>query len=190
VTNDNIQKAIDLFVSGDKKAFRVFYDYFYLKVYRFVRYFLPDAVACGDVVSEVFCIVWEKRALLSGVSNAEAYLFRIARNEAFHYIKQSQNNRNVSLDDMPVDLAVLSGQTDDQVMEDEMMQVFHAAVNKLPERCKLIFLMVREQKLPHREVAEILGVKQGTVEAQMNIAITKITTEVSKYFPNLLKKRR
>lgn len=70
--------------------------------------------------------------------------------------------------------------------EHEMMQVYRFAVNKLPERCRNVFLMVREQKLSHKEVSEIMGITPGTIEVQMNIAIKKITTVVKAYYPKLM----
>ena len=67
-----------------------------------------------------------------------------------------------------------------------MMQVYQFAVDKLPERCKNVFLMVREQKLSHKEVSEIMGITPGTIEIQMNIAIKKIINIVKNYYPKLM----
>lgn len=64
-----------------------------------------------------------------------------------------------------------------------MLDVFNKAVAELPERCKLIFLMVREQHLKYKEIAEILSISEGTIEKQMNIATRKILSIVRKYYP-------
>ena len=48
------------------------------------------------------------------------------------------------------------------------------AVNSLPPRCKLIFKMVKEDELSCNEVADILGLSNKTVFAQLAIALKKL----------------
>jgi RNA polymerase sigma factor (sigma-70 family) len=61
----------------------------------------------------------------------------------------------------------------------EMMKRMQQAVDNLPPRCKMIFKLVREDGLKHREVAEILNISLNTVDVQMAIAIRKICTELN-----------
>lgn len=190
MTDSELKEIIISVSLGDHAAFRKFYDSFYLKVYRFARFFLSDEDDCKAVISEVFCIIWEKRMLLPDVNNMEAYLYKIIRHEAFHYLKKEKNTNLISLDDMPIELSVEPSRIDDELIEQEMMDVLKKAINTLPERCKLIFLMVREQKLSHKEVADILSITPGTVEVQMNIAIRKLTGIMSAHYPHILKKVR
>jgi len=58
------------------------------------------------------------------------------------------------------------------------MKRMQQAVDNLPPRCKMIFKLVREDGLKHREVAEILNISLNTVDVQMAIAIKKICTEL------------
>lgn len=176
--------------SGNHQAFRMFYDYYYLKVYRFVRYYLYDPNDCEMVVSDIFCLVWEKRGLLENVENMEAYLYQICRHESFHYLKKKKSEELVSIDEMSMDLPSFSDSIEDEITESEMMQVYQLAVNKLPKRCKTVFQMVREQKLSHKEVSEIMGITPGTIEVQMNLAIKKITSVVKTHYPKLMNQRR
>ena len=52
------------------------------------------------------------------------------------------------------------------------------AIDELPPRCKIIFKLVREDKLKYKEVAEILNISVKTIDAQMAIAIKKIMTSL------------
>ena len=92
---------------------------------------------------------------------------------------------NISIDDMPVELLIEKNNIEGEMIEEEMLNVYNNAVSELPERCKLIFLMIREERLKHKEVAQILSIAEGTVEQQMNIAIRKIVETVRKYYPFL-----
>jgi len=86
---------------------------------------------------------------------------------------------------MPVELSIQSATIEGEMIEQEMLDTYRKAVEELPERCKLIFLMVREEKLKHKEIAQILGITEGTIEQQMNIAIKKILAVVRKHYPSL-----
>ena len=186
MNNTNFKEITASVASGNHQAFRAFYDLYYLKVYRFVHYFLQSPCDCETVVSDIFFFFWEKRQLLEKVENIEAYLYQISRNESFHYIKKRKNETFVSIDDMYIDLPLVANSVEDTITENEMMQVYQFAVDKLPERCKNVFLMVREQKLSHKEVSEIMGITPGTIEIQMNIAIKKIINIVKNYYPKLM----
>lgn len=182
----DFEKLVASVVSGDHQAFRVFYDLYYLKIYRFVYRFLQNPHDCESVVSDVFCLVWEKRRLLEQVKNMDAYMYRISRNESFHFLKKKNNDQCISLNDILPDVALNTASVIDVMTENEMMQVYQSAVNKLPERCRTVFLMVREQKLSHKEVSEIMGITPGTIEVQINIAIKKITNTIKNYYPKLM----
>ena len=66
----------------------------------------------------------------------------------------------------------------------EMLRQINAAIDSLPPKCKLIFLLVKEGNLKYREVAELLNLSVKTVEAQMSIALKKISHSVPFSFPH------
>lgn len=179
VSDEVIRKV----AAGDRRAFRSFYDAVYPLAYRFIHYFLPNPADCEEVVSEVFFIFWKERRSLTDKNDLKAWIYTVCRNEAYHYIRQMERAVNVSIDDMPVELMVERSTVDGAMIEEEMLEIYNKAVRELPERCKLVFLMVREERLKHKEVAQILQIAEGTVEQQMNIAIRKIVDTVRRYYP-------
>ena len=59
------------------------------------------------------------------------------------------------------------------------MAIVERALEKLPERCRIIFVMKRFDGKTNKEIAEFLNISIKTVEAQMTIAIKKMTSYVS-----------
>jgi RNA polymerase sigma factor (sigma-70 family) len=55
-----------------------------------------------------------------------------------------------------------------------MFKRIRDAVNELPNKCRLIFKLVKEDGLKHKEVAQLLNLSVKTVENQMTIALRKI----------------
>lgn len=173
---------------GNRDTFKTFYNHTYPLVYRYVGYLLPQDEDCAEVVSEVFYILWKQRASLLTVKDIKAWLYTVCRNEAYRYLKQKEKYAGISIDDMPVELHLDTREVDSDLIEKEMFALYHEAVAGLPERCKLIFLMVREERLKHKEIAEILSITEGTVAQQMNLAIRKIVETVKKQYPSLFEK--
>lgn len=167
----------------DHNAFRRLYDHFYLRLYRFVFAMLRDTNDCEAVMSNLFCVVWEKRYLLAQVRSLEAYLYRIARNESYHYLKKRNSAQCISIEELFVEAAPSNESVIDTLAEQEMMQAYRQAVEKLPERCRTVFQLVREQKLSHQKVSQLLGITTGTIEVQMNIAIKKIVASITAQYP-------
>jgi RNA polymerase sigma-70 factor (ECF subfamily) len=165
---------------SDPEAFRMFYEMVYPVVYRFVRCFLSVREDCREVVSEIFYIIWKQHETLLSVNDLKSWLFIICRNEAFHFLKQKEKYNFVSINDMPVELQV--DVADSDFVDEEMLAVYRNAVNGLPERCKLIFLMAKEENMKYREIANVLSITEGTVAQQMNNAIRKITDTLKRYY--------
>ena len=169
--------------AGDHTAFRTFYDHYYLRIYRFVYTLLRDVCDTEAVVSNIFCLIWEKRHLLANVQAMDAYLFQISRNESYHYLKKRNSAQCVSIEELFVEAAPSNESVIDTLTEQEMMRAYRQAVDQLPERCRRVFQLVREQKLSHKKVSELLGITPGTIEVQMNIAIKKITHTIRTAYP-------
>jgi len=174
------EKLFEKLANGDHTAFRQFYDIIYPSVYQYIRCFIHETEDVKDVVSEVFYIVWKKRELLPSVNNIKSWIFIVSRNEAYRFLKQKERYDFISIDEMPVELEINSA--DDAFIDEEMLAVYRDAVNVLPERCKLIFLLAKENNFKYREIAEILGITEGTVAQQMNNAIRKITEVVKRRY--------
>lgn len=184
--SDSILRQI---ASGNNDVFRYFYEITYPIVYKFVHYFVMGKDDCEEIVSEVFYIIWKERESLAGIKDLKAWIYIVSRNEAFHFIRQREKYRNISIDQLPVELVIEPTSIDGSVIEEEMISVYNTAVKTLPERCKLIFLMVRDDKLKYKEIAQILSISERTVEKQMNIAISKVVSIVKKYYPTLSYKK-
>ena len=185
----------DLLISvseNDDYAFRVFYDLYYRSVFRFAYYFLRNREACGEVVSNVFVAIWKSRVSLRRIGNVEAYLYVVARNESNRYLRECQAQRRcLSLEEIPV--AVIDRNSpphdadtpDSGLIESEIEELVGRLVNDLPERCRTVFLLNRQEGLSSREIAEVLSLSESTVRVQIKIAVDRIVAGIRKHYPDL-----
>lgn len=167
-------------------AFNMFYEMYYDQVFRYAYYFLKNAESCREVVADVFFAVWQSRKRLKDIGNLETYLFVSVRNEVARYRKKNGCRERVPLDELPVHLEVTTEESPhDKVSYQEMEQLLSRIVGGLPEKCRLIFLMARQERLKPKEIAERLCISESTVRVQMKIAIEKIIRQLKPYYPEL-----
>ena len=138
-------------------------------------------------MTDVFFSVWQSRKRLKDIDNIDTYLYISVRNESFRFQARNKDLNRVSLNELlPLMEEEDEGSPEEHLELKEMREMLDKAIDELPEKCRLVFLMSREEGLKTKEIAEILSVQESTVRVQMKIAIEKIGSpveaELSKYF--------
>lgn len=169
---------------GNTFAFNLFYETYYDQVFRYAYYFLKRTEDCREVVADVFYAVWQSRQKLKSVENLDAYLFVSVRNEVTRY---KNKYVSVSLDELAISLEVMDKEESphDKVSYKEMEHLLGEIIGRLPEKCRLIFMMARQEGLKPKEIADRLCISENTVRVQMKIAIEKIIKQIKPYYPDL-----
>jgi RNA polymerase sigma-70 factor (ECF subfamily) len=181
------KQLLDMIAADRHDAFSRFYDLYYDQVFRIAFYFLKEKEACREVVTNVFFSVWQSRKKLRDVTNIETYLYVVIRNESQRFMAQRRDVNTVSLDEIPIRLeAGRDDSAEEQLISAEIEALLTQAINELPEKCRIIFLMMREEGLKPKQIADILSLRESTVRVQMKIAIEKITDILKPHFPDLL----
>lgn len=171
---------------GNTKAFDAFYNLFYKQVFSYTYYLLKDTAECREVVSNIFFSVWTYRSSLPQVQSIDAYLYTIARNECKKHLSNRNRYDDISLDEAPMQLEIADQDTpEDQLLTEELEAVIADIISTLPEKCRVIFMMSRNEGLKNSEIAERLSLSESTVRVQIKLAIEKLTVRVKEVFPHL-----
>lgn len=182
MSSEIITNLLKRMARDESDAFARFYDLYYQKIYKFSRYFVRSEELCQEIVMDLFYNVWQSRKNLTDISNIDGYLYTSVKHLSFKYKKDKANITNLSMDDLPPDFFIETESPENIYLDNELKVIIEKAINDLPERCKLIFIMAREQELKHKEIAEILSISEHTVHAQMSTASTKISAALRRYF--------
>lgn len=157
--------------AGDEEAFRTLYLAYYDRLYQFARLYLNNADAAEDAVSELFYQLWKGRSNLTLIGNFNAYAYRAIRNGCANSRKVSNRNLDYDLSHPKLQVSMDPAHAADEEVDYQMLnQALSDAVENLPERCRQIFKLSREDGLSHREIASILEITVTTVEGQLAIA--------------------
>ncbi len=126
----------------------------------------------------MFLRVWERRARLDPAGSLRALLYRSAHNAALNHIKHREIERRWAQAAQAAPEPV-APEAEAGVRERELSGAIQDAIASLPERCRQIFLMSRQQGLSYAEIAELLGLSVKTVETQMGRALKALRAALS-----------
>lgn len=183
----------ELIAKSDQMAFRSLFDHYEEKLSLFAKAIVKNKDAATEVIDEIFVRIWKQRSQIVSIKNLNVYLYTATKNASLNYISRRANQQVTEPFDF-INIELQDDQSPDQQMVTaEIYKKIKAAVDELPPRCKMIFKLVREDGLKYKEVAEILNVSVNTVDAQMVIAVKRISEKVKghfDFFPNLISRKK
>jgi len=161
-------------IDEDESAFNELYKLHVLKFYQFAHSFLDDGEAAEEIVNDVLVKLWTGRKNLDVIRNVQIYLYKSIKNACLNHLRSVTSKRNNEIKLTEAYYFHLSVDPAQLLISKELSYKVLNAVNELPDRCKLIFKMVKEDDLSCNEVAAILGLSNKTVFAQLSIALKKL----------------
>ena len=155
---------------GDKEAFQELFNLYVPKIHRFAMVYLRDKSNAEELVQDVFMKIWEKRENLDPAQNIKAYLFKIAVNTVYDFVRK-KNLEKAFADFSKHNFQSGAESLWHEVIWNEMLAKLDHLVAQMPEQCRNIFVLSREEGLSNQEIAEKLNLSKRTVENQLYRAI-------------------
>jgi RNA polymerase sigma-70 factor, ECF subfamily len=168
--------------AGDERAFETLFRAYHAPLcsfaYRYVR--APDVAE--ELVQEVFLHLWQQRSTWDVRGPLKTYLYTAVRNAAVSYLRHERvvarrAAETVALFDRPQPAA------DRALAAHEITIAVRAAVDRLPERCRLVFTLNREQGMSYAEIAATLGLSIKTVDTHMGRALKALRKYLGAHWP-------
>ena len=183
----DIKLIINELVFGNaQRAMKNLYMYYYPKLVLFVSYYVKSKEDAEEIVSDTFYAVWEQRDKLSHIQNFNTYIYAIAKNHAFDFLKHKGKNdlHFIQQDDEEAVLVSTSSNPETNLISKELLDRLNAAIESLPAQNKIAFKLVREMKMKYKEAAEIMGISVKTLEAHITSAMKKLEEILSEDLKN------
>lgn len=165
---------------GDERGFDDIFRAHYGALVGFAESILRDRAEAEDTAQEVMLELWRRRSNIVLETSLRAYLFQSTRNRALNRIR---HQRVVDRTDPEVAQPAPSPRPDRELSERELAAAVTRAVAELPDRCREVFRLSREQGLRYAEIATALGISVKTVEAQMGKALRLLRERLAAWLP-------
>jgi RNA polymerase sigma-70 factor (family 1) len=166
---------------SNQKAFEDLYRLFFPRLYNFAMLYVHKKEAAEEIVNDVMVKIWEKRDAINTIENLETYLFVAVRNHCLNYL-QKYSHYHVSVEPETGLAEVVSINDPSKDLEWKEINVkLHLAIEQLPDQCRTVFKLIKEEGFKYKQVAEILNLSPRTVETQLFRAIKKLDAVLHVY---------
>lgn len=166
-----------------ERCYTAYYPMLCMIAYEYTR----DRVLAEEMVGETFVVLWERRESLQITTSVRNYLIRCVQNTCLQYLRRRQLQiRHIAdtsewehipwSDDYPLG----------RLFEKELAERITAAIDRLPPKCREIFLLSRDEAMSYETIADTLQISLNTVKTQLKTALSRIRTALADYLPMLL----
>lgn len=161
------------------------YVMYFSRMHRFAKEYVLFDEDAENIVQDVFLLLWEKRDVLDIQVSLVSYIFALVKNRCLDYLRHK-----IVADEFKQELSLkllsLEQLNDSFSSDEDIERILVSAIDKLPERCRVIFIKSRVDGKKYREIANELNLSINTIENQMAIALKKLRAELKDYLPLLL----
>jgi len=155
---------LERFTKGDPDAFEELFRQFQGRVYAWIVRIVRDPGTAEDLTVETFWRIYRARGRFDSQKDFGGWAYRIATNLALSHLRhrplQQQLPPQIAADDAP-----------DPAVQDEAKEEIRRAVAKLAPKLQLAVTMALIEDRPYREIAEALGIAEGTVKSRVFRAV-------------------
>ncbi len=170
---------IDLISKGDEKELCELIDSFSHDLLLFAMGFTKNKEVSEEIVSDVFIKIWENHKTINNINNIKSFLYTCVKNSCISYIRKSGKNKFVTIDELEDFLIPETQSIENEIIDSEIIKNIYKAVEQLPAKCKIVFTLAKFNGLKYKEIAEIMGISEKTVNNHLVNALKKIRENIS-----------
>jgi RNA polymerase sigma-70 factor (ECF subfamily) len=167
--------------AGEEGAFDSVFRTHYADLVRMAESIIRERALAEEIAQEVMLELWRRRESLEVEQTFRAYLIRSTRNRALNHIR---HERVVAREAASAALESRSSPSaEDEVLGVELERAVRDAIGGLPDNCREVFLLSREQGLKYAEIAGVLDISIKTVEKRMGQALSELRQRLAPWLP-------
>lgn len=167
-----------LVATGDEKAFEALFHLFLSRLHPFIIKYTKSEQAAQEIIQETFIRVWLNRDKLGEIENPGGWLFKVASNECYTYLRKrvliNKFSNPLTIEPDPSDA------THERLDVKELNRLVGEAVDQLPAQRRKIYQMSRDEGKSIPEIAAALQLSSSTVKNALVISLKFIREYLAK----------
>ena len=162
------KELIKACIKNDSKAQRLLYEKYDARFFAVCKRYFTDVQQADDALVKGFLKIFQNLENYSFEGGFEGWMRRIMINECLMELRKNKIF-HLNVDDYSSSISS-NQEASQQIEEDDVMKL----LDYLPEGCRLVFTLYVIEGYKHKEIAESLGITEGTSKSQLNLAKTKL----------------
>lgn len=158
----------------DEVSYKKLFFHFFLPLKSFSFSIIKSKELAEEIVSDILIEIWAKRKQLTEIEDLKMYLYVSVRNASLRKSRQTKKSMAFSLDEVNVEFTSTYENAESILLTRELAEKIDEAIQQLPQRCKLIFKLAKEDRLKYKEIAVLLNISVKTIDHQVSIALKRI----------------
>lgn len=147
---------------GDEAAFSTIFYHYTPRIHPLIKKIIRSEHVTEEIIQDVFVSLWKNREKLVEIDNYAAYIFTVATNITFNYLKfKARKERHLNEAQLESDF---TNNTLETIDLHETRELVGQLIRQLPPQKKLIYKLTREEGLSHDQIARRLNISKNTVK--------------------------
>jgi len=160
----------ELFGLGDIDAFEEIYNRYWLKLYSAAYKRVKERETAQEIVQDFFTSLWINREQVKIQTSLQGYLFTSIKYLVLNY-KRAEAVRNSYAEILQMVNSSFDNSTEENYYYKELLERVEVEVNHLPPKCRNVFELSRKQYKTNKEIAQLMGISEKTVENHLTKAL-------------------
>ncbi|MCI5990608.1 MAG: RNA polymerase sigma factor [Candidatus Cryptobacteroides sp.] len=172
------EDIIGIYRNGEReRAFTEIVKAYSERLFWYVRRYVGCQEDADDLIQEIFVKVWAALPSFRGEARLFTWIYRIATNEALNFLRRQRVR--VALNFKSLDAEVERRIDEDPYFNGgEAERRLMKALQKLPQKQRIVFSMRYFEDMSYEEISEVTGTSTGALKASYHIAYEKLKKEL------------
>jgi len=171
---------VEAFRNGDISGFNELVSRYRERIYWVARRIVGTHDEADDVVQDVFVRMFKALKGFRGESGFYTWLYRITMNVSLNAVRTRRFREFVRYDETAETRSEEVEQPDAGLLREEYQTILERAIQRLPAKQKLVFMMRYYDEMPYDQIAAIMKKSVGGLKANYFHAMQKIQDYVRK----------
>lgn len=163
--------------NSNQGVFEMVFKYYYSGLVVYADQITKNTPVSEDIVQSVFMKLWETRQTLE-IRSFRAYFIQCVKNSCIDHLRKQDVKSKYNVENTEYHQLEMQ---EDLWLRSELDELIQQAIDKLPPRCREIFMMSRIDGMKTAEIAEKLQLSGRTVETQISKALKILRIELAEY---------
>lgn len=166
------EAIINKLKEGDEASFKCLFDRYRNELFTYCLRITKERSLAEEIVQDVFMIIWQKRDEVQSQLPIRPYLYTIAQNLSFNFLKKAANDSKMKRQ--------VFYESQKEFRQDWLVdfkdtkKLIEQAITQMPSKQRLIFSLSRMESKSHEEIARELQISKNTVKDQIFKALKAI----------------